>query len=188
MIVLGGTHAICLLKRYIVPSSFTRNCARHELKPTVSKSLKRQIFQKSELPVGANTHAHTMDAPAEAAKPRPRPCLPHPLLLVLLMALGFASSNVLLASAQGSGDSCSNGLSLGGLVPFNTTGLSCFQAWPSQDFILRVRSELAAINLSLFHVTFMLACMTTAAHGGFFDAVRQGGDVEQRVELPSVGA
>ncbi|GJM92213.1 hypothetical protein PR202_ga08654 [Eleusine coracana subsp. coracana] len=71
----------------------------------------------------------------DAAEPLFRPCATRPLFLVLLVALCFfASSNSPVASAA---DSCSNGLSLGNLVPFNTTGLACFQAWPSQDFILR---------------------------------------------------
>ncbi|OEL21176.1 Cytochrome b561 and DOMON domain-containing protein [Dichanthelium oligosanthes] len=53
------------------------------------------------------------------------------------MALCFVSLYLPSASSQSAADSCSNGLTLGSLVPFNTTGLSCFQAWPSQDFILR---------------------------------------------------
>ncbi|XP_072973756.1 cytochrome b561 and DOMON domain-containing protein At3g07570-like [Typha angustifolia] len=34
-------------------------------------------------------------------------------------------------------DSCSSKLSVSNLIPFNTTGLSCFSAWTSEDFILR---------------------------------------------------
>ncbi|CAL4960001.1 unnamed protein product [Urochloa decumbens] len=52
-----------------------------------------------------------------------------------LMVLCFVGLH--LPSLSAAADSCSNGLSLGSLVPFNTTGLACFQAWPSQDFILR---------------------------------------------------
>nr|CAB3475089.1 unnamed protein product [Digitaria exilis] len=66
-----------------------------------------------------------------------RQCTPRPPLHVLVVALCLASSYLPSASSQSAADSCSNGLSLGSLVPFNTTGLVCFQAWPSQDFILR---------------------------------------------------
>ncbi|CAO2167355.1 unnamed protein product [Urochloa humidicola] len=65
-------------------------------------------------------------------------CTPRSLP-ALIMALCFASLCFLpsVTSQSAAADSCSNGLSLGSLVPFNTTGLTCFQAWPSQDFILR---------------------------------------------------
>ncbi|KAF8642771.1 hypothetical protein HU200_067156 [Digitaria exilis] len=65
-----------------------------------------------------------------------RQCTPRPPH-VLVVALCLASSYLPSASSQSAADSCSNALSLGSLVPFNTTGLACFQAWPSQDFILR---------------------------------------------------
>lgn len=61
------------------------------------------------------------------------------LLLLLLCVVG--SSSLLLVSSQtssSSSDSCTAALAVGDLIPFNTTGLSCFQAWSSQDFILRV--------------------------------------------------
>lgn len=83
----------------------------------------------------ACTMARTMRA---APKHLVQQCTPpRPLFSVVLIALCLAASNLPPAS---SADSCSNGLSLGSLVPFNTTGLTCFQAWPSQDFVLRVRS------------------------------------------------
>ncbi|KAF8664863.1 hypothetical protein HU200_054173 [Digitaria exilis] len=84
-----------------------------------------------------------------------RQCTPRPPH-VLVVALCLASSYLPSASSQSAADSCSNALSLGSLVPFNTTGLACFQAWPSQDFILRVSA-----------------------------LIRQGGG-EQRVELRAV--
>ncbi|CAD6235551.1 unnamed protein product [Miscanthus lutarioriparius] len=74
--------------------------------------------------------ARTIRAPKHVVQQ----CTPLPLFSVFLVALCFAASNLPPAS---SADSCSNGLSLGSLVPFNTTGLTCFQAWPSQDFVLR---------------------------------------------------
>ncbi|EAY76800.1 hypothetical protein OsI_04758 [Oryza sativa Indica Group] len=56
----------------------------------------------------------------------------------LLLVLCFVgSSSLLLVSSQTSSDSCTAALSLGNLIPFNTTGLNCFQAWSSQGFILR---------------------------------------------------
>jgi hypothetical protein len=88
----------------------------------------------------ACTMARTMRAPKHVVQQ----CTPLPLFSVFLVALCFAASNLPPASSQSSADSCSNGLSLGSLVPFNTTGLTCFQAWPSQDFVLRVRSGSAS--------------------------------------------
>jgi len=85
----------------------------------------------------ACTMARTIRAPKHVVQQ----CTPLPLFSVFLIALCFAASNLPPAS---SADSCSNGLSLGSLVPFNTTGLTCFQAWPSQDFVLRVRSGSAS--------------------------------------------
>ncbi|CAO2195551.1 unnamed protein product [Urochloa humidicola] len=58
-----------------------------------------------------------------------------PRSLPVLMALCFVIT--LYLPSVSAADSCSNVLALGSLVPFNTTGLTCFQAWPSQDFILR---------------------------------------------------
>uniref|UniRef100_J3L6P1 Cytochrome b561 and DOMON domain-containing protein n=1 Tax=Oryza brachyantha TaxID=4533 RepID=J3L6P1_ORYBR len=55
---------------------------------------------------------------------------------VLLVVLCFVSSSSLLVRSQTSTDSCAAALSVGGL-PFNTTGLDCFQAWTTQDFVLR---------------------------------------------------
>ncbi|XP_062208692.1 cytochrome b561 and DOMON domain-containing protein At3g07570-like [Phragmites australis] len=68
----------------------------------------------------------------------------------LLMALSFAGSNLPLASSQSGADSCGNALSLGSLVPFNTTGLACFQAWTSQDFILRFSKAASGSNVWSF--------------------------------------
>uniref|UniRef100_A0A0E0JS33 DOMON domain-containing protein n=1 Tax=Oryza punctata TaxID=4537 RepID=A0A0E0JS33_ORYPU len=61
----------------------------------------------------------------------------------LLLLLCFVSSSSLLVSSQttSSSDSCTAALSLGNLIPFNTTGLTCFQAWSSQGFILRFGKE-----------------------------------------------
>ncbi|CAO1942631.1 unnamed protein product [Urochloa humidicola] len=63
--------------------------------------------------------------------PRSRPAL---IMSICVASLFYLPS---VTSQSAATDSCSNGLNLGSLVPFNTTGLTCFQAWPSQDFILR---------------------------------------------------
>ncbi|KAJ1286619.1 hypothetical protein BS78_03G366100 [Paspalum vaginatum] len=85
-----------------------------------------------------------------AAKHLVQHCTPRPIFLALLVALCFATSNLPAASSQSAADSCSNGLSLGSLVPFNTTGLTCFQAWPSQDFILRFGKAASGSNVWSF--------------------------------------
>ncbi|BAF06988.1 cytochrome b561 and DOMON domain-containing protein At3g07570 [Oryza sativa Japonica Group] len=67
------------------------------------------------------------------------------LLLLLLCVVG--SSSLLLVSSQtssSSSDSCTAALAVGDLIPFNTTGLNCFQAWSSQDFILRFGQDASA--------------------------------------------
>jgi hypothetical protein len=58
---------------------------------------------------------------------------------VLLLSLCFFCSSV--ATSQTT-DSCSSTTSLAavsGLVPFDTSNLTCFDAWTSQGFIVRVR-------------------------------------------------
>uniref|UniRef100_A0A0D9V8W5 DOMON domain-containing protein n=1 Tax=Leersia perrieri TaxID=77586 RepID=A0A0D9V8W5_9ORYZ len=66
----------------------------------------------------------------------------------LALLLVFSSS--LLVSSQTTSDSCSTALSLGNLIPFNTTGLSCFRAWTSQDFILRFGKDSSSKNVWSF--------------------------------------
>uniref|UniRef100_A0A0D9V8X5 Cytochrome b561 and DOMON domain-containing protein n=1 Tax=Leersia perrieri TaxID=77586 RepID=A0A0D9V8X5_9ORYZ len=70
----------------------------------------------------------------------------HPLLLPLLLLCFVISSS----SQSTSSDSCTTALSLGDLIPFNTTGLSCFQAWTSQDFILRFGKDSSSKNVWSF--------------------------------------
>ncbi|KAF8755850.1 hypothetical protein HU200_011326 [Digitaria exilis] len=92
-----------------------------------------------------------------------RQCTPRPPLHVLVVALCLASSYLPSASSQSAADSCSNGLSLGSLVPFNTTGLVCFQAWPSQDFILRVSAQRYLTHRP--HTVLLLACSSARRRG-----------------------
>ncbi|RLN05022.1 hypothetical protein C2845_PM13G16020 [Panicum miliaceum] len=84
-----------------------------------------------------------------AARHLTHQCTPRPLpaLVALCLVSSYLPSPV---SSQSAADSCSNGLSLGSLVPFNTTGLACFQAWPSQDFILRFGKAALGSNLWSF--------------------------------------
>ncbi|KAG2602540.1 cytochrome b561 and DOMON domain-containing protein At3g07570-like [Panicum virgatum] len=82
-----------------------------------------------------------------AAKHLTHQSTPRPLP-VLVVALCFVTLS--LPSPVSSADSCSNALSLGSLVPFNTTGLTCFQAWPSQDFILRFGKAASGSNVWSF--------------------------------------
>jgi hypothetical protein len=59
---------------------------------------------------------------------------------VLLLSLCFFCSSM-LATSQTT-DSCSSTTSLAavsGLIPFDTSNLTCFDAWTSQGFIVRVR-------------------------------------------------
>ncbi|KAF0920489.1 hypothetical protein E2562_035383 [Oryza meyeriana var. granulata] len=68
----------------------------------------------------------------------------HSLLLVLCFV---GSSSLLVSSQTSSSDSCTTALSLGSLIPFNATGLACFQAWASQDFVLRFGKEASGSNV-----------------------------------------
>uniref|UniRef100_J3L6N3 DOMON domain-containing protein n=2 Tax=Oryza brachyantha TaxID=4533 RepID=J3L6N3_ORYBR len=65
----------------------------------------------------------------------------------LLVVLCFVSSSSLLVRSQTSSDSCAAALSVGSLLPFNTTGLKCLQAWPSQDFVLRFGKDASGSNV-----------------------------------------
>ncbi|OAY78959.1 Cytochrome b561 and DOMON domain-containing protein [Ananas comosus] len=56
-------------------------------------------------------------------------------LIMPSFSLFFLVANASLVSSQT--DSCSSKLSVGNLIPFNTSSLSCFSAWSSEDFILR---------------------------------------------------
>ncbi|CAL4946162.1 unnamed protein product [Urochloa decumbens] len=90
-----------------------------------------------------------MAGTTRASKHLTQQCTPRPL--PVLMALCFISLYHLPpVTSQSAADSCSNGLSLGSLVPFNTTGLTCFQAWPSQDFILRFGKAALGSNVWSF--------------------------------------
>uniref|UniRef100_A0A0E0JS35 DOMON domain-containing protein n=2 Tax=Oryza punctata TaxID=4537 RepID=A0A0E0JS35_ORYPU len=60
----------------------------------------------------------------------------------LLLVLCFAGS----CSQTSSSDSCTTALSLGSLIPFNTTGLSCFPAWKLQDLVLRFGKDASGSN------------------------------------------
>ncbi|WOL15598.1 cytochrome b561 and DOMON domain-containing protein [Canna indica] len=53
-------------------------------------------------------------------------------IAISFLLVGFSSTVVLSQS-----DSCSSQLSVGSLVPFDTSSLRCFPAWSSEDFILR---------------------------------------------------
>ncbi|KAG8094720.1 hypothetical protein GUJ93_ZPchr0012g19253 [Zizania palustris] len=65
----------------------------------------------------------------------------------LLLLCFVCSSLLLLVSSQTSSDSCTADLSLGSDIPFNTTGLSCFSAWSSQDFVLRFGKDASGSNV-----------------------------------------
>ncbi|RLN21668.1 hypothetical protein C2845_PM07G31310 [Panicum miliaceum] len=86
---------------------------------------------------------------ARAAKHLTHQCTARllPVLVALCLVSLYLPSSV---SSQSAVDSCSNALSLGSPVPFNTTGLTCFQAWPSQDFILRFGKAASGCNLWSF--------------------------------------
>lgn len=62
-----------------------------------------------------------------------------PLLLVVVVCFGLSP----VARSQSS-DSCSTPASLAAgvskLIPFDTSNLTCFDAWSSENFIVRVRS------------------------------------------------
>lgn len=62
-----------------------------------------------------------------------------PLLLVVVVCCGLSP----VARSQSS-DSCSTPASLAAgvskLIPFDTSNLTCFDAWSSENFIVRVRS------------------------------------------------
>ncbi|KAJ3681398.1 hypothetical protein LUZ60_015887 [Juncus effusus] len=55
--------------------------------------------------------------------------------LIPIFALYISLLSLPLVNSQA--DSCTTKLTVSSQIPFNTTGLSCFSAWSSEDFILR---------------------------------------------------
>ena len=117
---------------YLVPPSFHINHSRRSLAVHTTAPLVFDSTRSLDLTVSA------MARITRAAKHLTHQCTPRPLLPVLVALCFVTLSLPSPVSSQSAADSCSNALSLGSLVPFNTTGLTCFQAWPSKDFILRV--------------------------------------------------